>query len=360
MAQTTTTLPRVKVADRRSPYIVEDWAARTFRVNREVFRSEEIFARERRQIWDRQWLYLGHESEIPKPGDFKQRTLAGRPLIFARDSRTRCARISIRARTAARSCAARPRGTRRRSSASTTRGRSRNTGELVGIPDSGRVSARARLRRRDGTALGPAVRELQRLRVRLLRRERPEPQRAPRRRARLPRHDGRPLRAGPAGHPRHAHVLDPRELEARGRERDGRLPLLADARDTSSGTSRAPATCTERRRWPRTSRSRTGTACSSSRDTAGASACSGSRASATTRSRASRTTCAGWPARVGEERAQRIAGTSRILYLFPNLSCSTSKGWRSGSSSRCGRTSPTCAPGSSRRRPSRRRSASCA
>jgi p-cumate 2,3-dioxygenase subunit alpha len=82
----TTTAPQQKLVGRRSPYIFEDWDARIFRVNREVFRSDEIFARER-QLWDRLWLYLGHESEVPKPGDFKVRTLAGRPLIFARDSR---------------------------------------------------------------------------------------------------------------------------------------------------------------------------------------------------------------------------------------------------------------------------------
>ena len=82
----TTVAPQAKLVGRRSPYIFEDWDARIFRVNREVFRSDEIFARER-QLWDRLWLYLGHETEIPKPGDFKIRTLAGRPLIFARDSR---------------------------------------------------------------------------------------------------------------------------------------------------------------------------------------------------------------------------------------------------------------------------------
>lgn len=137
MAQTTTTLPRVNVADRRSPYIIEDWGARTFRVNREVFRSTEIFAREQRQVWDRHWLYLGHESEVPKPGDFKQRTLAGRPLIFARDS-------TGRVRAYLNSCPHRGTVLCRE-----TEGNAKtfqcfyhawtfaNTGELVGIPDAG-------------------------------------------------------------------------------------------------------------------------------------------------------------------------------------------------------------------------------
>src|ERR1700757_2041356 len=85
MTQTTIDA-RPPTVDRSTRFIQEDWGRRIFRVNREAFRSEEVLGRERRQIWDRSWLYLGHESEVPKPGDFKQRTLAGRPLIFTRDS----------------------------------------------------------------------------------------------------------------------------------------------------------------------------------------------------------------------------------------------------------------------------------
>jgi benzoate/toluate 1,2-dioxygenase alpha subunit len=64
----------------------EDWDALRFRVHRSAYRSPEIFQRERAEIWGRTWLYLGHETEIPNPGDFKTRTLGGRPLIFCRDS----------------------------------------------------------------------------------------------------------------------------------------------------------------------------------------------------------------------------------------------------------------------------------
>jgi len=85
----TPTAPGLRMSDRRGRFVQEDWGARTFRVNREAFRSEDVLARERRLIWDRSWLYLGHETEVPKRGDFKQRTLAGRPLIFARDSTDR-------------------------------------------------------------------------------------------------------------------------------------------------------------------------------------------------------------------------------------------------------------------------------
>jgi p-cumate 2,3-dioxygenase alpha subunit len=133
----TTAAPRATPAGRRSRYILEDWNARIFRVNREVFRSDEVFAREQRDLWDRLWLYLGHETEVPKPGDFKQRTLAGRPLIFARDS-------TGRVRAYLNACP--HRGT---ILCRETEGNAKtfqcfyhawtfaNTGELVGIPDPG-------------------------------------------------------------------------------------------------------------------------------------------------------------------------------------------------------------------------------
>jgi p-cumate 2,3-dioxygenase alpha subunit len=70
-----------------SEYVVDDRQAPKFRVNREVMVSPEIFDRERELIFERSWLYLGHETELRKPNDFKTRNVAGRPLIFARDAK---------------------------------------------------------------------------------------------------------------------------------------------------------------------------------------------------------------------------------------------------------------------------------
>ncbi|HTX63751.1 MAG TPA: Rieske (2Fe-2S) protein, partial [Acidimicrobiales bacterium] len=69
----------------KSPYLQEDTDAGIFRVHRSVYRDERIFDRERERIWGRAWLYLGHASEVPRPGDFKLRTIGGRELIFLRD-----------------------------------------------------------------------------------------------------------------------------------------------------------------------------------------------------------------------------------------------------------------------------------
>jgi p-cumate 2,3-dioxygenase alpha subunit len=66
--------------------IHEDPDAALFRVHRDAFVSQEVFEAERREVFDRCWLYVGHESEIPNPADFLTRKVGGRPLILCRDS----------------------------------------------------------------------------------------------------------------------------------------------------------------------------------------------------------------------------------------------------------------------------------
>ncbi len=39
-------------------------------ISREVFVNPEIYAQEQEQLFARAWLYIGHESQISKPGDF--------------------------------------------------------------------------------------------------------------------------------------------------------------------------------------------------------------------------------------------------------------------------------------------------
>jgi p-cumate 2,3-dioxygenase alpha subunit len=67
-------------------YVDEDRAAGRFRVSRRAFLEPEVLERERERIFDRCWLYLGHESEVAAPGDFRAREVGGRPLIFVRGS----------------------------------------------------------------------------------------------------------------------------------------------------------------------------------------------------------------------------------------------------------------------------------
>lgn len=55
-----------------------------FLVNRSVFSDKEILARERAEIFNKCWLFVGHETEIPNLGDYKRKKIGGRNLLLVR------------------------------------------------------------------------------------------------------------------------------------------------------------------------------------------------------------------------------------------------------------------------------------
>ena len=55
------------------------------RIHRSVYTSEALFRREMHNIFAGTWVFVGHESEIPAPGDFVTRHFGGRPVIITRD-----------------------------------------------------------------------------------------------------------------------------------------------------------------------------------------------------------------------------------------------------------------------------------
>ena len=65
--------------------VVEDEAAGSFKVNRRAFVDQAILDAERRAIFDKCWLYLGHTSEVAKAGAFITRKVAGRTLLMNRN-----------------------------------------------------------------------------------------------------------------------------------------------------------------------------------------------------------------------------------------------------------------------------------
>ena len=56
-----------------------------FRYHRSSMLLPEIYELERQRIFDKCWLYLGHESEVPNAGDYVRRVVAERALFFARN-----------------------------------------------------------------------------------------------------------------------------------------------------------------------------------------------------------------------------------------------------------------------------------
>ena len=76
MTSATQTLP---------PLVNVDFERKSFRVNRDAYKSQAVFEAEKAIIFGKCWLYIGHGSELKKNGDFKARRIGGRDLIFVRD-----------------------------------------------------------------------------------------------------------------------------------------------------------------------------------------------------------------------------------------------------------------------------------
>jgi p-cumate 2,3-dioxygenase subunit alpha len=76
--------PQETAAAAQLPMVDDDVAAQRFRVHRSAMTSPRIHGAEIERIFATSWLYVGHESEIPNPGDFVRRPVGGRPLFMVR------------------------------------------------------------------------------------------------------------------------------------------------------------------------------------------------------------------------------------------------------------------------------------
>jgi p-cumate 2,3-dioxygenase alpha subunit len=65
--------------------VAEDNARGLFQVARKAFTEQIVVDAEYEAVFNKCWLYLGHESEVAKNGDFVRRIVAKRNLIFNRD-----------------------------------------------------------------------------------------------------------------------------------------------------------------------------------------------------------------------------------------------------------------------------------
>ena len=54
------------------------------RVHRSLYTDPEIFALEMERIFARTWVYVGHESQVKRPGDYIATTIAQKPLLMVR------------------------------------------------------------------------------------------------------------------------------------------------------------------------------------------------------------------------------------------------------------------------------------
>ena len=53
-------------------------------VHRDVYTDEELFELEMERVWRSAWVYVGHDSQVPAPGDYYATEIAGQPLLMTR------------------------------------------------------------------------------------------------------------------------------------------------------------------------------------------------------------------------------------------------------------------------------------
>ena len=64
--------------------VVEDPGAGIYRANRRIFTDEEIFQLEMTHIFEGNWIYLAHESQVPNPGDYFTTYIGRQPVVITR------------------------------------------------------------------------------------------------------------------------------------------------------------------------------------------------------------------------------------------------------------------------------------
>lgn len=56
------------------------------RVHGRLYYDEQIFHEELEKIWNRVWVYVGHETEVAEPGDYVSRRIGLQPVVMTRDA----------------------------------------------------------------------------------------------------------------------------------------------------------------------------------------------------------------------------------------------------------------------------------
>src|SRR5690349_10180714 len=72
------------VRDAHSDALIEDASTGTYRATRSIFTEEEQFELEMKYIFESNWVYLAHESQIPNVGDYFTTYIGRQPVVISR------------------------------------------------------------------------------------------------------------------------------------------------------------------------------------------------------------------------------------------------------------------------------------
>ena len=73
------------VVARLEASVEEDPKTGRFRCRRDIFTDPELFELEMKHIWEGNWIYLAHESQIPNKNDYLTGHIGRQPIVISRD-----------------------------------------------------------------------------------------------------------------------------------------------------------------------------------------------------------------------------------------------------------------------------------
>ncbi len=79
----TSTLDQIEARVRGA--VVDDAENGIFRCHRSMFTDPDFFDLEMKHIFEGNWLFMAHESQIPEPGDYFTLTMGRQPVFITRD-----------------------------------------------------------------------------------------------------------------------------------------------------------------------------------------------------------------------------------------------------------------------------------
>jgi Phenylpropionate dioxygenase and related ring-hydroxylating dioxygenases, large terminal subunit len=79
------TVDATQLHDVLTDAVIDDPEAGVYRANRRIFTDEEIFELEMTHVFEGNWVYLAHESQVPDPGDYFTTHIGRQPVVITRD-----------------------------------------------------------------------------------------------------------------------------------------------------------------------------------------------------------------------------------------------------------------------------------
>ena len=76
-----------RLKDKISNALIVEREKHIYRCHRSIFTDPQLFDFEMKHIFEGNWLFLAHESQIAQPGDYYTLTLGRQPVIITRDKK---------------------------------------------------------------------------------------------------------------------------------------------------------------------------------------------------------------------------------------------------------------------------------